>query len=547
MANIPEAIASAGASSLRFLSKLSPTLGGKAGRFVDWSGRLVGNPLPELGATEFAESRGGVQIASKDPGKAAAKEIERANQLGIPLSSQTQQKITTQRQIATGGINPNETATGRSDLLNVRSMGYNVGDVVDFGGAKWRWTGATWEPSGGGGGGGGGSPPLGEAGVRDIAARIPGMTKEDLARMDISKWAKETTDRTADIARQMEEEATAVAERDYSTVKEALGVQKGEVQTLAAQQKEQLRKEKEFTEAGLTGKETTETEKIEKEKEAFRKETEQSKEELATNWRDLSLEMQRAMRARGVSDSAFAASNDAKLMLDFNKGLRQVAVKSEAAYKDFADAVIETNKYYTRERERLRMDYDKSNTDIDSWVRQNIQSIQAQENVALNRKLADIKNAILQANQLKAQVAQKISDQELGLSIWMAKFQMQLKASVAKAATGKVNDAWKNIAAVRQNTNIIKTVLENGGEFIKKATADGSQQWFVHGPAIRADGTFDFVDLPVTEGYVQTTGQISGDVDIYSSLYGRKPSYKDAYSLVFPKRLPSIPSSIFSK
>ena len=181
-----------------------------------------------------------------------------------------------------------------------------------------------------------------------------------------------------------------------------------------------------------------------------------------------------------------------------------------------------------------------------------MQSIQAQENVALNRKLSDIKNAILQGNQLKVQTAQKIEDQKLGLATWMAQFQMQLKASVATAAAGKVDDAWKNIAAVRANTDIIKTVLENGGEFVKKAGAGGTDQWFVHGPAINSDGSFDYVDLPVTEGYVntqtlKTASQISGASDMFSGMTGGKPSFESAYESVAPAGLSPITNAIKSK
>ena len=453
-------IANTGGAILQAISAKNPTLGGQLGKAVDYVGKKTNNYFPETGASERAESAGGVKLASTDPGAAAAKEIERSNQLGIPLSQTTTQKITTNQEIAGGGTNPNETAAGKSELKSERAMGHNVGDVVDFNGAKWRWDGNTWTREGGGGG----DQPEAKITGEDVFNAAKGsegsefLNQSDLDAL-MGKYGDSSKDRMDQLARDIEETATANAEREYNTIKEALGVQKGEVQTLATQQKKRLGEEKKFTEEGFVEKETTETGKIEGEKESFRQETESTKEELATSWRDLSLELQRVMRARGVSESAFAGSQDAKLMLDFNKGLRQIAVKSTAAYQDFADAVIETNKYYTRERAKLEMDERQAQEDVDNWVRQNVQSIQAQENTALNRKLSDIKNAILQGNQLKVQTAQKIEDQKLGLATWMLQFQAQLKASVATAAAGKVDDAWKNIAAVRQNTDIIKTVF----------------------------------------------------------------------------------------
>lgn len=568
MSNIPtqtsanslrQNLANTGGSIIKAISSISPALAGKVAKVSDIAGRLLNNPLPQAqgygsgGATSAYESAGGVALAATDPAAAKAKEIARSSSLGIPLSTSTYQSSQTGMETSPmgGGTNPNETPAGQSPLANERSMGANVGDVRDFNGVSWRWNGNTWEQQGGS------SPDANVIKRENVATKAIGsegsefLSDQDLQAL-MDKYAGSTTDRMDALAAEIEAVATANAEREYNTVMDALGVQKGEIKTLSAQQKEQLSGQKKLTEEGLIEKQTSETADIEKQKTGFQQETEASKEELATNWRDLSLELQRVMRARGVSESGFASSQDAKLMLDFNKGLRNIAVKSTAAYNDFADAVIETNKYYTRERAQLDFDFNKANTDVDNWVRQNVESIQAQENVALNKKLSDIKNAILQGNTLKVQTAQKIEDQKLGLATWVAQFQMQLKAAVATAAAGKVDDAWKNIAAVRENTNIVKTVLDNGGEFVKKTASDGTTQWFVHGPAINSDGTFDYVDLPVTQGYVQTetlktASQISGSSDMFSNITGGKPSFESAYSSIAPEGLSAMPSAILSK
>jgi hypothetical protein len=560
MANIPDAIklfaGKVGSAANRVLSAIPQPVKAAAGIAANLTtGGLIPADIytKERGITEGLQSLGGQVLAAQDRNAAEQKAQQTA---GFPSFYGVQQQNITQKRSATtpqSTTNPNRWFPSGSTRSEI-SMGANVGDVRDFGGSKWRWNGVEWEQanSGSNNNGGDSSSPLGESGVRDIASKIPGMTEEDLAKLDISKWAKETQGRADDIAKQIEEAATQNAEREYNTIIDSLKTQKSEIQTLASQQKEQLGKQKQFTEQGLTEKETTETTNIEKQKKAFEQEKEQNIETLAQNWKDLSLESQRVMRARGISDSAFAASQDSKLMLDFNKGLRQIAVKSQAAFQDFADAVIETNKYYTREKQKLQMDYDNALTNIDNWVRQNIQAIQSQENMALNRKLAEIKNAILQANQLKAQTAQKIADQELGLAVWMQQFQMQLKAAAATAAQNKVSDAWKNIDNVRQNTNIIKTMLENGGEFVKKAGANGQTQWFVHGPAIRPDGTFDWVDAPVSEYFVKTKylesgSKVSGGSDMFPNILGGKPSFKSVLQYLAPEGLPPLPSAILSQ
>ena len=553
MATIPQSqqsnslrqnIANTGGNILKAISSINPALGGAAGKAVDVISKATGNYFPETGASERAESAGGV--AKPDPVKEAA----RAKELGIPMSysgPQVDPNIGQSKEQFSTSDSLNDTPAGRSPLMSERAQGANVGDVR----GNERWTGVSWEklnvpgPE---------TPKISGEDILGAATKSEGsefLNQGDLQSL-MDKYGGSSQDRMDQLAKDIEDTATANAEREYGTIKDALGVQKGEIQTLSAQQKEQLAGQKKLTEEGLTEKQTSEAADIEKQKIGFEQETEATKEELATNWRDLSLEMQRVMRGRGVSDSAFASSQDSKLMLDFNKGLRQIAVKSTAAYNDFADAVIETNKYYTRQRAQLDFDFNKANTDVDNWTRQNVQSIQAQENVALNKKLSDIKNAILQGNQLKVQTAQKIEDQKLGLATWMYQFQAQLKASVATAAAGKVDDAWKNIAAVRANTDIIKTVLENGGEFVKKAGAGGTDQWFVHGPAINSDGSFDYVDLPVTEGYVntqtlKTASQISGGSDMFSGMTGGKPSFESAYGAVAPKGLSPITNAIKSK
>lgn len=532
---IARGLADYGASGLRAISYINPVWGGKVAHAADVVGRGLGNPLPQAtgygsgGATAAMESFGGQPTASTSEAQRQALESKARSNSGGRGSA-----VSTAPSRVTGGNN----GIPARDYTKPGNWGFETeGHWFQTPQDYYNWkrnqsSSSSLSPSP--------SRKLGKEGVRSIASKIPGVTNEDLAKMDLSKWANETSSNADEIARQIEETARANAEREYNTIKDALGVQKGEVKTLARQQKENLAKQKKLTEEGLTEKQTSEVKGIEKQKKGFQQEEQFNEEALASNWRDLSMKIQAAMRAGGVGNSSYAYDKDAKLQLDFNKGLRQLKVKAAGALKDFSDAVIETNKYYTRQKAQLDFNYNRDLESVDTFVRENVQRIQAQEGVALSKKLTDIKNAVLKGNQLKAQVAQKIADQQLGLAVWMKQFQLQLKASVATAAKGKTQDAWKNIAAVRQNTNIIKTVLENGGEFVKRQNANGQPQWFVHGPVIHGDGTFTEQDFPVTEGFVQLeTMKNAKATSANGGLLGMQqgPTYQSAWGLLAPPGL----------
>lgn len=431
-----------------------------------------------------------------------------------------------------GSIDPNTV----SNLMSERAMGANVGDVRDFGGTKWRWNGAIWEnltPSSGGG-----EPPLSGEDITKAITDIPGaldFLDENALKGIYDKYAGESRGRAGELAAEIENAARENAEREYKTTLDALGIQKGEVTTLSTQQRERLKAEGKLTEEELKAKEEKETKAIEGERAGFQEEIANTKEELARNWRDLSMEVQRIARARGIADSAFAASKETGLLMDFNKGLRKIASQSTDALTDFADAIIETNKFYTREQEKLSLNLQTALQDVDNWERQQVQKIQAQENVALNNKLADIRNAVVEAKQLRVNTEQKIADQQLALGTWIIQFQAQMKAAVATAAAGKVEDAWKNISNVRQNATIVNTLLQNGGEIIPTKDEKGNiSGGTLHGYLPTADGSYEEVTLPLTAGFTQTktletAANIAGKVpdetlgSVYGQLYGTSP------------------------
>lgn len=309
-------------------------------------------------------------------------------------------------------------------------------------------------------------------------------------------------DRAGDMAREIEATARANAEAEYNDVMSALGVQKKEVQTVAEQQKGNIAKQKELTMQDLGAKQESESGKIKEQSAAFADEVTRQKEQLARNWKDLSLEVQRIMRARGVSESSYAGDKETALLLDFNKGLRQLAKSSTQALQDFSDAIVETNKFYERQKTQLDFDTNKAEQDVDTWVRQKVQDIQAKENTALSTKLTEIRNAISEGNKLKIQTAQQIEDKKAALDTWLMQTTVQYKTAVALAAQNKVSDASAGIKTTWDMVKFANDVLTQGGGSIETNPQTG--QPAIHGKVLNAS-TNQFEDYwyPVTSGFAK--------------------------------------------
>src|SRR3990167_3744357 len=147
---VGDVIAKTGASAIRAISSVSPSIGGKIGKAVDVVGKALGNPLPEYGATEYAESRGGQPAVNATPAQRVALEQKAQTRAGTPSAyGVTQQRAAAVSQPnQQASVNPNSV----SELRSERAMGANVGDIRDFGGQKFRWNGEVWEQEGGGGG-----------------------------------------------------------------------------------------------------------------------------------------------------------------------------------------------------------------------------------------------------------------------------------------------------------------------------------------------------------------------------------------------------------
>lgn len=256
--------------------------------------------------------------------------------------------------------------------------------------------------------------------------------------------------------------ATKTADAEYNAVLDALNVQGQEASTLAGQQKTRTDNEAALATTELSDKQASEVKDIEGQKTEYTEQVATDKEQLARAWRDTSLELQRVMRARGVTDSSFAASQETGLLRNFNSGLKQMAQKSQAALADFSEAVIETNKFYTRKKNQLAEEVRQSKEDIDSWLRQQVQSINAQKNVAVAKRLADINNALNQAQTLRVNVANDIAAKQLQWGQWLNETMLNYKLAVAEAAQGKVKSAQDSILESAKVSNAMFTLLENG-------------------------------------------------------------------------------------
>jgi hypothetical protein len=284
----------------------------------------------------------------------------------------------------------------------------------------------------------------------------------NLSQDNVNDLLKKQFDNMNDFAKEIERVARENAEREYRTILEALGRQKGEVAQLASEQKENITRQGEMVEEELGIRSEREQREIDKQRTGFIEGVEETKDQLARNWRDMSLQVQRIMRGRGISDSTFASSEELKVLRDFNQGLRQLAVKKSGALKDFADAITETVSFYERKKVELAEEVRVSLQKVDQWVRQRTIDIQNQEGMALSNKLREINEANLRAESLRTNIKNEILQKQMDYDMWLKQTEVNYKLAVAQAAQGKVQsaaDQIKEAAAVSKN---MFTLLQNG-------------------------------------------------------------------------------------
>lgn len=497
---------------------------GKVGKAIDVVGKTLGNPLPELGLSEKAESYGGYQQyqSATTPQEKAAVEAKALARTGTPsANAPTLQAVN----------NPQPTNSGQQLSTDQLIQAYKdrgwtdtnaiMGDIAGGGYKAWNLGGSS---------GGGGSAPV--YNTRDVVASVPGASKY-LGEGDITdlikQYGEQVTGDTEGLARAIEERATAAAEREYQGILSLLGGQKEEVGTTASKQRESTQAQKVLTQQELAARQETETKAIEKEKAGFETEKDQTVQQLARNWRDMSMEMQRISRARGVSDSSFSAGKESELLLKFNEGLRNISEQSLAALQNFSDGIAETTKFYQRQNAQLDLDSKNNMDEIDAWERGEIAKINAQQNMAYNRKLDAIEGAMTQADTLRVNVANSIADKKMAWGLWLVQQDYAYKTAVATAAQGKVSDAVSNINKVRDLAVQYNDLVTKGGYSIEMQNGqaylhgqvNGEDDWI---PVTQQQGlnlqknqqkaqtyTDPLTGLPTTIGATQTQTQSSGN------------------------------------
>lgn len=450
---IRQGISNTGANAIRTISNINPTLGGKVGKAVDTVGKALNNPFPEAYASENAESAGGYQQMTQATTPEQRAAVEQKAQQRAGFSSAAAPSLPgAAKTIGTYNVDPNnldtlinvngQMKTGRTILAETGGTGVYT---TDNGGSK----SPTFSFNEG----------LDKAGGADLLGQyLTQGQADDILR----KYSEGAFGRAEDLAGELERVARENAEREYGDVMTALRGQKEEVSTLGTQQKQRAQTEKELTEAEMEANKQSDLKDIEKQKTGFVESNEQERDKLGRAWKDMSLEVQRIMRGRGIADSSFATEKEVGVLKDFNAGLRELAVKKSSALRDFSDAVIETNSFFTRKKTQLAEEVRQRVEDVDNWVRQQVTSIQNQENSALSKKLADINNAILQGKQLKTDVANQVAQTELNFGMWLKQTEINYKLAVAQAARDKTANAGNTIKQAAELSKNMFTLLENG-------------------------------------------------------------------------------------
>lgn len=453
---------------------------GTASRVTDRVGQALGNPLPDWGLTEKGEYKGSTsmpveqrveeRVSQGKPIAGADAEVARNQGLNFtydpnigikgtsePYNNQETksgaQKLTSGGKLTSGetaalGLDQGQLWNGNEITINGQKV-----RVVDNGDGTRSFVPVS--------SGGGGSAPSGQQKASALAGAGDDILR-NLNQNNVNDLLNKQYENMDQFAAEIERVARENAERDYRTVLEALGRQKGEVTQLAGEQKENIARQGEMVEEELGIKSEKEQKEIDKQRTGFVEGVEETKDQLARNWRDMSLQVQRIMRGRGISDSTFASSEELKVLRDFNQGLRQLAVKKSGALKDFADAIVETNNFYERKKVELAEEVRVNLQKVDQWVRQRTIDIQNQEGMALSQKLREINDANVRAEGLRTNIKNEILQKQMDYDMWVKQTEVSYKLAVAQAAQGKVqsaSDQIKDAAAVSKN---MFTLLQNG-------------------------------------------------------------------------------------
>ncbi len=497
--------------SNRLLSAIgsNPTasaIAGKVGKAIDVIGTKLGNPLPQVSAFGGQGLSGALESAgsaSLTPQQQVAKMEERSKTTGVaPVYTPQNVQYSSTPQAVQTNAGP---MSMDSMIAEYKKRGWTdeaaIKNDIAAGGGKSYFQGDVQ-----------GAEAKPQVDPNKILAENPG--SKYLTDMDVNDIFSDLSKSTEDYARAIEERASAAADREYQAVLGLLGGQKDEAKTLAGQQRERALTAKQEGGEELSAKEVKELAEIQKQKEGFTTEMTSTVETLAKNWRDLSLEVQRIARARGISDSAFASGKETDLLMDFNKGLRTLATQNLSALKDFGDASTETVQYYGREKTKLESAAKQQVEDIDNWERQTVATIQGQETMAYNKKLDAIEAAMTRADGLRTAVAQDIASKKISWEMWLTQTQYNYKLAIAQAATGKGDDAMKTWNNMRDVAKGMGEMMDAGlGSIVPQTNAQGQI----------TGGTFKYRN-PATgkdeEIGLNDVGTLSGLTSAYKSTYG---------------------------
>lgn len=470
MANIvdtvKQAIAKAAGSGIRTISNINPTVGGKIGSVVDYIGNLLGNPLPETGATEYAQSKGGYEMMKKNPVEAEIKTFAKTGRFSSSnLGREFTRQVSQQRSGQTVGVQTSPVLQSKTftpaELAGMSGLPESEmweGKEVVIGGQKYvvrddKKGGRYLEPiSSGGGGGGGDSRPSPEQIVNEVLDRAKGSGTGNLYDEDtIRKIIDDVYNKGMSVADAMEARGKEAAEQRWRLINENLQRQKGEIKTEAERQRQLAREQETLYKGQIEKRKGEELEAITKQKEASEKEVMQMKDDLGRAFVDSSRKLQAVLRASGVSKSGFAIAQETELLRNFNRNLDAIAVRHKDLVDELDKAYRDTISVYNDKIDNLEFETRKMISDISTWERQQIVAIQNNENLNLADKLDRINDAINRADAVRMQVEQNYANQKLAWAQWAYKMQVKMALSAQAAAQGRVDNAYKNLQLIRQN------------------------------------------------------------------------------------------------
>lgn len=296
---------------------------------------------------------------------------------------------------------------------------------------------------------------------------------------------KEISDRNNALAAAQEEAQIQGAERTYGAEMDLLRNQKGEVGTVASTQRNRLQEQKGLIKEDYEATKAKDIRDIEKQKTEGQEQKKGDEETLGRAWRDMTMQVQANMRARGIQDSQYAFSAEGDITKDFNSGLRNLQTSYTKVFDNLSQAVVDVNDTFSRESKKLDSEVASQTESIDAWERGQIIQIQGQEKMSLARKLNAIQDATVKAQALRAQTQNAIDQQKLALETWLYQFNVQTKAAIEQAA-------------YKQNVASAAETLSNIAKIASTTIAQANARMTVYDPATGTNKTL-IGGFPVTQ------------------------------------------------